>query len=115
MGDLDDEQGSDDLDGWLMDGTKEGEGSDAFPKIDVEGRAQISEGECALVCQDVAPPAEGVTKPIALDNVVVWTPSYRAVCATSIVEPSTSAAYCTSFSRGTDLLNYLIILYLSAY
>jgi hypothetical protein len=98
LGDLDDEQdddqGSDDLDGWLMDGdneeavtpTKEGEGSDAFPKIDVDGRAQIFEGECALVCQDVAPPAEGVTKPIALDGVLAWIPSYRAVCATSIVD-----------------------------
>ncbi|KAF8490442.1 hypothetical protein F5888DRAFT_1808097 [Russula emetica] len=36
-------------------------------KIDVEGCAQISKGECALICQDVAPPAEGMTKLIILD------------------------------------------------
>ena len=30
-------------------------------KLDVEGYTDMSEGECALVCQDIAPPAEGVT------------------------------------------------------
>ncbi|KAF8493727.1 WD40 repeat-like protein [Russula emetica] len=97
-----------------------GDKSGFVAKIDVEGCAQISEGECALVCQDVAPPAEGVTKLIALDDTLVWTasgssslrrwraPSRRAVSATaSIVEPSASAASHTSsrlrLSRSTDL------------
>src|SRR6266403_2189296 len=74
----------------------------------------------SLVCQDVAPPAEGVTKLIALDDTLVWTasgssslwrwraPSRRAVhAATSLVEPPTSAASRTSsrlrLSRSTDL------------
>jgi hypothetical protein len=76
--------------------------------------------ESALVFQDVTLSAEVVTKLIALDNTLVWTasgssslqrwrsPSRRAVrVATSLVEPSTSAALRTSsplhLSCSTDL------------
>ncbi|KAF8494467.1 hypothetical protein F5888DRAFT_1805643 [Russula emetica] len=59
-------------------GTKEGArvpfSASGKGKINVEGCAQISKGECALVCQDVTPPAEGVTKLIVLDT-LVWTAS----------------------------------------
>lgn len=77
-----------------------GDKSGFVSKTDVEGCAQISEGECALICQDVAPPAEGVIKLVALDDTLVWTasessslrrwraPPRRAVRATApIVEP----------------------------
>ena len=97
-----------------------GDESGFVAKIDVEGCAQISDGECALVFQDVPPPAEGVTKLIAFDDTLVWTasgssslrrwraPSRRAVRAnTPIVEPLASAASHTSsslrLSRSTDL------------
>jgi hypothetical protein len=52
-----------------------GDKSGFVAKIDVEGCAQISDGECALVCQDVTPPAEGVTKLTTLDDILVWTAS----------------------------------------
>jgi len=44
-------------------------------KIDVEGCARISKGVCVLVCEDVALPAEGMSKLIALDDTLVWTAS----------------------------------------
>jgi WD repeat-containing protein 48 len=71
-----------------------------------------------LVCQDVAPPAEGVTKLVTLDDTLVWSasgssslrrwraPSRRAV-RSALVEPPVSAASRTSWglrsSRSTDL------------
>ena len=80
----------------------------------------MSEGECALVCQDVAPPAEGVTKLVSLDDTLVWTasgssslrrwraPPRRAVrAAAALVEPPASPGSRTSSflrsSRSTDL------------
>ena len=63
----------------------------------------MSEGECALVCQDIAPPAEGVTKLVALDDLLVWTaggssslrrwrvPPRRAVRAAALLETQPSA------------------------
>lgn len=62
----------------------------------------MSEGECALVCQDIAPPAEGVTKLVALDDLLVWTaggnsslrrwrvPPRRAFRAAALIETPTS-------------------------
>ncbi|KAI0282957.1 hypothetical protein BC826DRAFT_1131346 [Russula brevipes] len=35
----------------------------------------MSEAEGALICQNVAPPAEGVTKLVALEDTLVWTAS----------------------------------------
>ena len=71
-------------------------------KLDVEGYTDMSEGECALVCQDIAPPAEGVTKLVALDDLLVWTagrgsslwrwrvPPRRAVRAAALIETTPS-------------------------
>ena len=98
-----------------------GDKSGFVARVDVEGCTHMSEAECALVCQDVAPPAEGVTKLVALDDTLVWTtsgssslrrwraPSRRAVRAAAPVESPVSASaisHATSrlrLSRSTDL------------
>ncbi|KAH9987605.1 hypothetical protein BJV74DRAFT_841112 [Russula compacta] len=98
-----------------------GDKSGFVARVDVEGCTHMSEAECALVCQDVAPPAEGVTKLVALDDTLVWTtsgssslrrwraPSRRAVRAAAPVESPASASaisHTTSrlrLSRSTDL------------
>ncbi|KAI9438924.1 WD40 repeat-like protein [Lactarius indigo] len=79
-----------------------GDKSGYVAKIDVEGYTDMSEGECVLVCQDVAPPAEGVTKLVALDDLLVWTasgssnlrrwhvPPRRAVRAAALIETTSS-------------------------
>ncbi|KAI0299318.1 hypothetical protein BC826DRAFT_1119451 [Russula brevipes] len=46
-----------------------------YPICDVEGYTHMSEAEGALICQNVAPPAEGVTKLVALEDTLVWTAS----------------------------------------
>jgi WD repeat-containing protein 48 len=95
-----------------------GDKSGFVARVDVEGCAHMSEAECALVCQDVAPPAEGVTKLVALDDTLVWTasgssslrrwraPPRRAVRAAAHVEsPAPAISRTTSPlrpSRSTD-------------
>jgi WD repeat-containing protein 48 len=92
-----------------------GDKSGFVARVDVEGCAHMSEAECALVCQDVAPPAEGVTKLVALEDTLVWTasgssslrrwraPPRRAVRAAAPVEPPASATTsCLGPSRSTD-------------
>jgi WD repeat-containing protein 48 len=81
-----------------------GDKSGYVSKVDVEGYTDMSEGECMLVCQDVAPPAEGVTKLVALDDMLVWTasgssslrrwrvPPRRAVRAAPLIDTPFSAA-----------------------
>ena len=51
-----------------------GDKSGFVSKVDVEGHTDMSE---VLVCQDVAPPAEVVTKLVALDDLLVWTAEAR--------------------------------------
>ena len=41
-------------------------------KCNVEGCVQMFEGECVLVCQDVALSTESMIKLIALDDMFVW-------------------------------------------
>jgi len=95
-----------------------GDKSGFVARVDVEGCAHMSEAECALICQDVAPPAEGVTKLVALDDSLVWTasgssslrrwraPSRRAVRVAAPVESPTSTTSRTTSplrpSRSTD-------------
>jgi len=91
-----------------------GDKSGFVARVDVEGCAHMSEAECALICQDVAPAAEGVTKLVALDDTLVWTasgssslgrwraPSRRAVRAAAPVESPTSATSPLRPSRSTD-------------
>jgi WD repeat-containing protein 48 len=95
-----------------------GDKSGFVARVDVEGCAQMSEAECALVCQDVAPPGEGVTKLVALEDTLVWTasgssslrrwraPPRRAVRAAAPVELPASATSRTTSplrpSRSTD-------------
>ncbi|KAI9461530.1 hypothetical protein F5148DRAFT_1214939 [Russula earlei] len=79
-----------------------GDKSGLVARVDVEGCAHMSEAECVLVCQDTGPPAEGVTKLVALDDTLVWTasgssslrrwraPSRRAVRAAPPVELAVS-------------------------
>ncbi|KAH9958413.1 hypothetical protein BC827DRAFT_1219400 [Russula dissimulans] len=88
-----------------------GDKSGFVARVDVEGCAQMSEAECALVCQDVGPPVEGVTKLIALDDTLVWTasgssslrrwraPSRRAVRAAAPVESLASTVVSRTVSR----------------
>ncbi|KAH8995974.1 WD40 repeat-like protein [Lactarius akahatsu] len=85
-----------------------GDKSGYVAKIDVEGYTDMSEGECVLVCQDVAPPAEGVTKLVALDDLLVWTasgssnlrrwhvPPRRAVRAAALIETMSSVVLRTT-------------------
>jgi len=80
-------------------------------RVDVEGSAHMFEAECALICQGVAPPAEGVTKLVALDDSLVWTASgnsglrrwrassRRAVRVAALVESPTSATSRTTSPR----------------
>jgi len=95
-----------------------GDKSGFVARVDVEGCAHMSEAECALICQDVAPHAEGVTKLVALDDSLVWTasgssslrhwraPPRRAVRVAAPVESPTSATSRTMSplrpSRSTD-------------
>ncbi|KAI9457236.1 WD40 repeat-like protein [Lactarius psammicola] len=72
-----------------------GDKSGFVAKVDVEGYTDMSEGECVLVCQDVAPPAEGVTKLVALDDLLVWTASgssslRRAIRAAALIDTPSS-------------------------
>ena len=91
-----------------------GDKSGFVAKVDVEGYTDMSEGECALVCQDVAPPAEGVTKLVALDDLLVWTaggssslrrwrvPPRRAVRAAALIETPTSVVSRLRPSRSAE-------------
>ncbi|KAI0294110.1 hypothetical protein B0F90DRAFT_1758645 [Multifurca ochricompacta] len=95
-----------------------GDKSGFVAKVDVEGCADMSEGECVLVCQDVASPADGVTKLVALDDTLVWTasgssslrrwraPPRRSIRSATLLDPPPSAASRTSSrlrpSRSTD-------------
>ena len=92
-----------------------GDKSGPAARVDVEGCAHMFEAECALICQGVAPPAEGVTKLVALDDSLVWTASgnsslrrwralsRRAVRVAALVESPTSATSRTTSPRRSSV------------
>ena len=50
-------------------------------KRDVEGCAQMSKGECVLICQDIALSTESMTKLIALNDMFVWMMNRAQICS----------------------------------
>ncbi|KAI0631871.1 hypothetical protein C8Q77DRAFT_1061553 [Trametes polyzona] len=59
-----------------------GDRSGLVCKVDVEGCADVSEGECIVVCQDAggertgsSPGAEGINKIVVMDDNLLWTAS----------------------------------------